>query len=87
MERVIVFVLIVSCEIVWVIFGWLLYVYFYFKSKKFNDIKKSIRENTKSCNELNEHIEELKNTYVEFARIDYGQADYIDRSRYNFKRP
>ena len=43
-----------------IVIGWFIYEYFYFKSDKFLKIKDSIKENTKKCNELNAHIEELK---------------------------
>src|SRR5690606_35018967 len=64
-----------------------IYEYFYYKSSKFNEISYSIKKYTKSCNELNEHIEELKSTYLNIKRIDYGNSDYTDTSQYNFKRP
>lgn len=73
--------------IICLIVGWYIYLYFYFKSKNFIEIKDSIKEYTKNCNELNEHIEELKNAYVDIKHTDYGQADYRDNSNYNYKRP
>lgn len=77
------FVFLIICLIA----GWYIYLYFYFKSKNFIEIKESIKEYTKNCNELNEHIEELKNAYVDIKHTDYGQADYRDNSNYNYKRP
>ena len=65
----------------------LLYEYFYYKSEKFQKIKDSIKNNTKQCNELNLHIEELKKAYIDINKTDYGQARYIDTSKYNYKRP
>lgn len=59
----------------------------YYFSNNFTNLKNSINENTKKCNELNDHIEELKNSYIDIRQIDYGQANYVDNSRYNFKRP
>ncbi|MCL2444512.1 HNH endonuclease [Candidatus Saccharibacteria bacterium] len=50
-------------------------------------MKNSIKKNTEQCNSLNDHIEELKNTYVATKKVDYGQADYNDLSRWNYKRP
>ena len=73
--------------IYFVIIGWFIYEYFYFKSDKFLKIKNSIKENTKKCNELNAHIEDLKRAYINIKQIDYGQANYIDNSKYNYKRP
>ena len=69
------------------IIGYFIYEYFYFKSEEFLEIKKSIESNTKECNELNEHIEELKKSYVDFKQTDFGEAEYIDNSKFNYKRP
>lgn len=64
-----------------------IYEYFYFRSHKFLSIKESIASYAQDCNELNAHIEELKKTHLNFEQTDYGRADYIDTSRYRFKRP
>lgn len=40
-----------------------------------------------NCNELNFHIEELKNTYIGFNQLDYGNSTYYDKSYFNYKRP
>ena len=69
--------------IYFLIIGWFIYEYFYFKSDKFLKINNSIKENTKKCNELNAHIEDLKRAYINIKQIDYGQANYIDNSKYN----
>ena len=66
---------------------YIIYQDYYFKSDKFLNIKKSIDTYTKDCNDLNEHIEELKNTYMNIKKIDYGNAIYYDNSNYKFKRP
>jgi hypothetical protein len=73
----------------WLIYHFVLFIfeYFYYKSKKFIEIKDSIKENTKKCNELNQHIEDLKYAYVDIKSIDYGQATYTDQSNFNYKRP
>lgn len=47
------------------------YAYIYFRSIEFNKIKESIKDNTIKCNELNDHIELLKNTYAYMKKIDY----------------
>lgn len=78
METFIIIVLIISYQI---------YIYKYFKSEKFLAIKNSIEKYAKDCNDLNDHIEELKQSYINFKQIDYGSANYIDNSKYNFKRP
>ncbi len=66
---------------------YLIYESRYFKNEEFLEIKNNIQDYTKECNELNQHIEELKNAYIDFKQIDYGQASYNDNSSYNYKRP
>lgn len=79
MEIFIIIIIVIIC--------YNIFEYFYFKSQKFIQIKNSIKEHILNCNELNEHIEELKNAYIDIKQIDYGQADYKDYSNYNYKRP
>jgi hypothetical protein len=76
-------ILIIIC----IILIYQLYAYLYFKSEDFVEIRDSIEINAKNCNELNQHIEKLKNAYIDIKQIDYGQADYVDNSRYNYRRP
>ena len=64
-----------------------IWAYFYFKSQKFKEVHDDISENTKKCNELNQHIEELKQSYADIKRIDYGSGEYSDTSRWHFRRP
>ncbi len=64
----------------------LIFEYFYYKSQKFSEIKKSIETNTYQCNELNAHIEELKQISLLDRTIDYGRADYRDASKYGYQR-
>ena len=63
-----------------------LYCCFYFTSESFLKIKDSIKNYTKNCNELNHHIEELKNSYTAVRSYDYGESNIEDESNYNFKR-
>lgn len=69
--------------------GWLFDIYacLYYRGRKFTKIKDDIKGNTLRCNELNEHIETLKNSYADIKRIDYGAANIADTSNWNFKRP
>ena len=60
--------------------------YFYYKSEKFLAIKNSIEANTLKCNELNAHIEELKQVSIVRKAVDFGIADYYDNSKYNYQR-
>lgn len=66
---------------------YLVYEKIYFKGRKFSNIKKDIKAYVEECNELNSHIEDLKNAYVYIQHTDYGNAIYTDDSVYKFKRP
>ncbi len=74
---------------VWIVYEvfWQTFEYFYYKGEKFLKVKDSIGKNTSKCNDLNEHIEELKEAYIDIKTTDYGVASYNDNSNYNFKRP
>lgn len=63
-----------------------IYEEIYFSSEGFKKIKNSILNYTNNCNELNEHIENLKNTYARISSYDYGVSTLKDISNYNFKR-
>lgn len=63
-----------------------LYKKYYFNSSKFKSIKAEIQDYINNCNELNKHIEELKNSFVEINSYDYGNSKMYDNSVYNFKR-
>lgn len=62
------------------------YVSTYFKSKNFHDVKLSIAHHTENCNQLNDHIENLKSTFVEIASFDYGESSLRDTSGFKMKR-
>lgn len=66
--------------------AWKIYEYAYYKGENFNKLKKDLNNYIVSCNELNEHIEELKETYSDVRKINYGTAQLNDASRYNFQR-
>jgi hypothetical protein len=68
------------------ILSYLIYSTMYFKSNKFLDIKESIKEFTKNCNELNSHINDLKSSFVDISTYDYGTGELNDNSNYNYKR-
>jgi hypothetical protein len=63
-----------------------LYLDYYFKSNEFLNIKESIKEFAKNCNELNHHIQELKCSYINIKSYDYGKSNIYDNSNFNFKR-
>lgn len=77
------FTLFVTCVIV----AYLLYIEYYFRSSSFLILKEKIKEYTIKCNELNDHIEDLKSSFDVVKMIDYGSGELNDKSLYNFKRP
>lgn len=58
----------------------------YFHSAKFMAIKDRISAHIQDCNDLNDHIEELKDTHIGTDMTDRGHSDYHDNSKWNFKR-
>lgn len=54
---------------------------------KFLDLKNRVSSYVKDCNELNKHIESLKETGLIDNRNVYGHASYTDESKWNMKRP
>ena len=64
---------------------WKIYESCYYKSSKFTTVKQRIDTYITDCNELNEHIENLKHTALPSDRTDYGNASYSDSSKWNKK--
>lgn len=73
-------------ELIALFIAWKIYEYRYFKGEQFNKLKINLNNYITNCNELNEHVEELKRTYSDFKKPDYGTAEFKDSSRYKFKR-
>lgn len=59
---------------------------YYYQSDDFWKIKDKIKEYVDKCNELNDHIEDLKLSFVETEEKKLGHVEYIDSSNFNFKR-
>lgn len=70
---------------IWAI--WKVYESIYYKSKAFQSIKMQIQSYVNDCNDLNRHIENLKSSHLGANQLDYGQASYINKSQWNYKRP
>lgn len=66
---------------------WKMYEAIYFHSQAFLSIKNRIQSYIDDCNDLNRHIEELKETHIGENRLDQGTASYTDTSKWNVKRP
>ena len=58
----------------------------YFKSEKFLSIKHKIEKYIIDCNNLNDHIEQLKSSYIVKKSFDLGGSTLSDDSLYNMKR-
>lgn len=63
-----------------------IYQYFYFKSEDFLEIKKDISKYTDDCNELNEHINELKKDSGVYKANQHGEAKAFDGGVFNTNR-
>lgn len=66
--------------------AWQTYKYVYYNGDKFNQLKTKLDNYVVDCNDLNAHIEDLKGTYADVKKNNYGLAQLEDNSRYNFKR-
>lgn len=69
-----------------VFLAWKIYEFFYYKSYSFSNLKQQIDSYIKNCNDLNEHVESLKESSLLINKTDYGKALYRDESRWNYKR-
>lgn len=72
--------------LVLIVLAYQIYAALYFRGEKFGAIKETIQNHIRDCNDLNDHIEELKSTALVVNRTDYGEAVYHDNSRWNVKR-
>lgn len=73
-------------SIISISFIYQVYISIFFESKKFKTLKDSIKENIKNSNDLNNHIEMLKSSYVNIKSYDYGESYLEDTSNFNFTR-
>ena len=69
-----------------VFFAFKIYEFAYFRSDKFMAIKDRISAHIQDCNDLNDHIEELKSSHIGTNMLDRGHSDYHDKSKWNYKR-
>lgn len=81
-----IFIIAIILFVVYEIF-WRVFEEFYYKSKKFLNIKESLKNNAQKCNDLNIHVQELANVYMNIHPDEQGNASYNDTSIYNFARP
>lgn len=70
--------------VIWLVL--FIYSRIYFKSEKFQNIKASISDYIKDCNELNAHIDQLRSSYVDVHKTDYGEAEFKNISKQNYKK-
>lgn len=81
------FVVSIVAIFVAIFIAWKIYEFFYFHSKSFLSIKERINSYIVDSNNLNEHIEELKQTHIGENRLELGESNYKDTSKWNVKRP
>lgn len=77
----------VLCLIGIVFLIWKIYEFRYFKSEPFLSTKNRIQSYIRDCNDLNSHIEDLRNTALIVNTATEGIAEYKDTSEWNMKRP
>lgn len=58
----------------------------YFKGERFLELKSRLQGYVTECNEMNQHIESLKDTYEAHEQVDQGVAEFVDNSRHNYQR-
>lgn len=72
--------------ILFLIGGIKIYSNIYFKSESFLSIKDNLNNYVVECNELNDHIEQLRSISANIIHTDYGEAIYNNVGQYNYKR-
>lgn len=85
--HMVVFSIPVLCIIGIIILAWKIYEARYFKSESFLSTKERIQSYIRDCNELNAHIEDLRNTALIVNTVNEGIAEYKDTSEWAMKRP
>ena len=58
----------------------------YFTGPSFLAIKNKIVRYITECNELNQHIQDLRDSFLNVKKTDYGEASFTNISRYNYKK-
>jgi cell shape-determining protein MreC len=56
--------------------SYVIYSNLYFNGKKFIEIKSDIKNYVDNFNELNNHINELKNSFSDIKSYDYGKGQF-----------
>lgn len=69
---------------VWVAYN--IYLAVYFRSERFLSLKRELEAHVTDCNNLNEHISELKNSYFGVHEQNHGSSALVDSSVYRYKR-
>lgn len=66
--------------------SFIIYRYLYFNGSQFLNLKSDIQKYIQNCNDLNDHINQLKSSFVDISSYDYGKGELNDNSNYKFKR-
>ena len=80
------FLLLAAVLILGCLIGYFFYERSYFNGSQFAAIKEKIQTHIQDCNDLNQHIEDLKNRSLVVNRVDYGTSQYHDQSRWKVNR-
>lgn len=80
--------IIVTILLFWIIIKVFIKVYIssYFNGDKFKSFKQDINDYITECNELNNHIEKLRESYLHYKKTNFGYTEIEDESIYNYKR-
>lgn len=80
------FILTVILIVVVPIVAFKAYELLYYRSISFLNVKQRIDAYIQDCNDLNQHIESLKNTALVSHKTDYGDSSYNDDSKWNYQK-
>lgn len=81
-----IFILIAVLVVVVPIVAFKVYELLYYRSSSFLNVKQRIDAYIQDCNDLNQHIESLKNTALVSHKTDYGDSSYNDDSKWNYQK-
>ena len=82
----IIYPLTIGIPVLIILIALVVYAKVYFKGEKFNQIKNDISKYIEDCNELNNHIETLKSSYLKTKKTDFGEAQFTNTSKYKYQK-
>lgn len=85
-DKLIVGIVVLCCVIIIASIALIIYSAAYFRGRRFKNMKREISLYIKDCNDLNEHIEELRGSFATTRKTDFGEATYENISHHNYKK-